>query len=252
MSASKVSYHVICHESEEDDVPDLWQNASVIELEDYPIVQAQEHVEPLVIFKLLTAFVTCLSIICQPQETYEDVLEEEVIIEQNVFWQQAYEQITEVHCDQFSKVNNLAIHSCPSTIPKEKEKQEIEINIRPVVRLFKKNSASPPCKKQDSPPLIRKQRPRVETAEEVPMSYQRRRRVTFPQPPKQSITFSTTTALYKPPAPSIAAYKVTEEPRRQITMGKSTLINTQTRRARTEFQERSSPIYRGISVSLFS
>ena len=163
-----------------------------------------------------------------------------------------------------SKLSKIQIHNCPSETKRKevKEKEVMYSEIRPLVRLFRKTSPDPPSQQVSESQPVQNKTKEISREVDSPVRVPHYRKYSQVDTPKSSIKFSTSTALYTPPKPSLQNYS---KPDNSLNYGKarggslarSSLFSTYnltnlTARARSEFRERSIPVGRRNYVSLYS
>ena len=258
-----------CHEANSDEVFQKWQDCSPFATEEYNPTEAEELMEPHVIFKLLRVTVNKPIIVGDPVELCDTNVGEEVKEISEIRYTNAEEKLNEITYDKVTKVTNVVIKNCPEKIQKKesKEREIIHMEIRPLVRLFRKTSPSPatPQNKTTSqevrPPYVPRTKAEIPEEIEPPSKASYSRKLSYTEIPKSTIKFSTSTALYTPAKPSYENYSKPEnltkyEPQRYRpkSLARSSLFSSYnlTARARSEFRERSIPMGRRSYVPLYS
>ena len=148
--------------------------------------------------------------------------------------------------DTVTKVTCVDSKSCPAKIQK-KERKCINFEIRPLVRLYRKSSPSPPpptqlaYRKESTPPC---QNPR-ETKKENPRKTDlpvNQPKISQNETCKATSIFFTSTALFTPAKPSYENFSKYGGSRYKLKSAGSSLFSSYnlTARARSEFRERSS------------
>jgi len=261
VSGQKTSYHVTCHQAEADDILQTWLEATEINCEDYSPTLAEELMEPLVIFKKYRAGVTIVLVVSDPMECCEDNMVETVKDSSDICEENARMDTYHITYDTVDNVSQLQTHNCPAKTEKKivKEREELYSEIRPLVRLFRKTSPDPPQQHFSEPePSKHKEKPELDSPADI-SKY--RRKYSHTETPKSSIKFSTSTALYTPPKPSLqnyakpdSSFEYGKQTHRGSSLARSSLFSTYnlTARARSEFRERSIPVGRRSYVSLYS
>ena len=238
-----------------------WVEATDIDCEDYSPTMAEELMEPMVIFKKYRAGMNIVLVVSYPMDCCEDNVAETVEDNSEVCEENARIDTYHSSYNTVNKTSQIQTHTCPVKTEKKvvKEKEELYTEIRPLVRLFRKTSPDPPQQHFSEPEPL-KQKEKLELDSPAEMS-KYRRKYSQTEPPKSSIKFSTSTALYSPPKPSLKNYS---KPDNSLTYGnqkyrgnslaRSSLFSTYnlTARARSEFRERSIPVGRRSYVSLYS
>ena len=135
--------------------------------------------EPMVIFKLLKAFVNTLPLMCDPVECSENnVCDTATDIEQ-LEYKSAEQNASTNSFDTVKKIIRVNTMVCPEKQQKN-ENISISIDTQQIVRRYSKQSSS-------SPPMHRRYKKESESR-------------------RPSIKFSTSTALYTPAKPSYENY----------------------------------------------
>ena len=261
-----MSYRVTCHNADTDEVKQIWQPASVLICEGFNPVKAEGLMEPHVIFKLLKALVNKPLIICDPvlKENKEKV--EEVEIPEDLAYFNAKAVDSEVIHKFCASVIKVTVKNCPlptTTQRKEEIRKEIHIEIRPIVRLFKKSSPSPEREaKKKSMTTVVNETDEANKTNRLTTTSSPLRQKKLTDSNNQNVNSSKFSASYSSSKEgffeksrkmdSVRSFKYQEyrskDPLRSSILSSYNL----TPRARSEFRERSTP-FRGRSyVSLYS
>ena len=206
-----------CDVAEDDEVTEIWQTCFLLSTEEEVRTEATQLVEPMVIFKLMIVTVNTPLIVCHPVQCSEDNMLNETIDIDQLEYMSAKEKHSANTYDTVTEVICVDTKTCPENTQK-KERESIEMEVRSLVRLYRKPSPSPPrqtmYKKENYLPC-----------------------------PKGRIKFSTSTALYTPAKPCYENYRKTECPRDNPSSARSSLSSSfnilATARARSEFREKS-------------
>ena len=249
----------------DDLVTQQWQEAPHLDTAEFNPTTAEQLMEPQVIFKKHRAGVRKAVVVNHPEEGSERSEIEEVKNTCDVLYLHAIITKCEISYHMITKVSCVQSHTCPAKIEKKvvAEKEIPHMEIRPLVRLFRKSSPSPPPEHKHQPPSNKpKEKPKVFPETELPANMSNYRKHSYTENRKPSIKFSTSTALYTPPKPSLENYSKPDNSLkhgnmkyRPTSLARSSLFSSYnlTARARSEFRERSIPVIgrRGY-VSLYS
>lgn len=222
-AGKKVAYHVECKEADLDEICQDWQTASQWTVEyDQSLAEANQLMEPEVIFKLSRIFATIIIIISNenvhdiPSERTSDIFEE-------VYFS-ATERYEDNYLERLTSAPRIETRTC------EREKKQIVkeyAEIRPLVRLFRRSSPDRRETKPSEPSFNWRQYVSTETR-------------------RPSIKFSTSTALYTPPKPSYDNIRSSGSPNPRETHPRERAGGRA--RAKTEFGDRSFTSRRYISL----
>ena len=239
---------------------EIWQTCLVFITEEEGRIEATYLEEPMVIFKLLKVTVNFHLLMCDPVECSENNFSDDIAEINQLIYVNAFEHISENSYDKVTSMNCVHTKTCPA-ITEKKERMSINLEIRPLVRLFRKTSASPPPQASlgkeaihQSPKqnAIGKEENQLETKTKVKQTTDQRDISQFRT--RTNVKFSSSPSIYTQEKPSYKSYSKYERPRYTPVLPRSFMFSSYnlTARARSEFRERSIPVGRRSYVSLYS